>query len=123
MTDKYTTLEAAAKAATPGEWTFNTDGSCAEVGSASQNGIICCVWLNYRETKDRDIANLSYVAAANPSVILGLISELRALRGLVDELAFLLHRATDHDDGWQHAFNARATKAIQEYETMKEGGE
>ena len=72
MTDaELSALEAAAKAATPGPWEYDdADEDMAALGAENQR-----------------VKDAAYIAAANPSVILSLIAELRQTRAERDWLA------------------------------------
>lgn len=83
MTIDLDTLEAAAKAATPGPW-VNTAGYKIKVAST---GTHCAsAWERYTYEPGKEItsekaqANAAFIAAANPATVLELIAELRAER-------------------------------------------
>ena len=82
-------LEALAKAATPGPWE-NAAGYKIEVAAT---GTHCAsAWERYTYEPDKKItsekaqANATYIAAANPAVLLELIAELRAKNALLEEI-------------------------------------
>lgn len=74
-------LEAVAKAATPGPWTWN--GSL----SVDANDFDLCSCVDWRSPINRNgMANARYIAAANPAVVIDLISQIRACHELIEVL-------------------------------------
>ena len=75
------TLKAAAKAATPGPWSdehnYRLDRHYVNCRNGTKEICECQNWVE--ENIDGD-ANSAYIAAANPSVIIALIDELRQMR-------------------------------------------
>lgn len=98
MTDaELSTLEAAAKAATPGPW----DCGGVEVFLGEWNPLIAMC-----NSED----NAAYIAAVNPAVVLELIAELRQARA---ERDFILEQIDDYfetDDLLQAAKEATCQK-------------
>ena len=79
--DQLDALEAAAKAATRGPWTWN--GLSVE---ADEFDLCSCV--DWRSPINRNgQANACYIAAANPAAVLELIAELRQARAERDWIA------------------------------------
>lgn len=78
------TLEAAAKAATPGPWNvFNgfTVETCPD-----EKGYTTAVVDGYVWDRAVSVKDAIFIAAANPAVVLELISELRAKNKLLEEV-------------------------------------
>ena len=86
MTDaELSSLEAAARAATPGPWTSHFDGNVWVMGPTTDHKSICLA--GYARNKQENIKNATYIAAANPSGVLELIAELRQAKAERDWLA------------------------------------
>ena len=90
-------LEAAAKAATPGPWK-NAAGYKIEVAAT---GTHCAsAWERYTYETGKEItaeqakANATYIATANPAVVLELVTELRRQRKAMQRLARALRVKT-----------------------------
>ena len=90
MTIDLDQLEARAKAATPGPWR-NAAGYKIKVAAT---GTHCAsAWSRYTYETGKEItdeqakANATYIAAANPAVVLELVAELRKARAERDWLA------------------------------------
>lgn len=84
-------LEALAKAATPGDWeviaSTRGDWPSLYVRGATDEGIVAMVMQGV--IKDRFRHNASYIAAANPAAILSLIEERERMREALEPFASL----------------------------------
>ena len=92
---KYDELKRLAEAATQGRWVtdgeyVNEHGHVVEAYVAHQDGgRIGLAWANCLVPTDQQCRdNASFIAAANPAVILELIAEVEALREKTSELNF-----------------------------------
>ena len=78
-------LEAAALAATPGEWCFGSFGRLLVVPMIADNpdkhSPICDLGEQHFPSHTEPYANAAYIAAANPAVVIELIRRLRAAEG------------------------------------------
>lgn len=97
MTIDLDTLERRAKAATPGPWEDLSEHPDHLRGTINKGAkhIAGCSWFETpREeqcvTVKEALANAAFIAAANPTVVLELIAEIRHLRGERDCLAKVL---------------------------------
>ena len=90
MTDvELDALEAAAKAATPGPWKhYNNKG----------NDCVTVFGKVFLPRNELSVADTAFIAAANPSVVLDLIAELRQTRAERDWLAAMLSEACARND-------------------------
>lgn len=76
MTTDIDDLEAKAKTATPGPWGFSDEGHLC-VDAVSLNGNVYTAYLFPEADLDPDDADVQYIAAASPNVILDLIRRVR----------------------------------------------
>lgn len=89
MTDtELSSLEAAARAATPGPWDTKEGPDFSEILANSKN--IALVGSQHKDA--------AYIAAANPAVVLELIAELRQTRKERDWLAITLAEHCNEQD-------------------------
>lgn len=103
MTDAPTTRETAdhtelarlAEAASPGPWAADTTSAikCASVrrtsGARTRTGYAAILRMKTTLTSTRApqaLADAAFIAAANPATVLGLLSEIAALKGERDDL-------------------------------------
>ena len=115
-------LEALAKAATPGDWeviaSTRGDWPSLYVRGATDEGIVAMVMQGV--IKDRFRHNASYIAAANPAAILSLIEENKRMREAldhvqgavtVDTIAYM--RRVGDLNGWVNRLTQRIDAALE----------
>lgn len=103
MTDaELDSLEAAAKAATPGPWedlSNHPDHLRGTINRGAKHIAICGyldTWEEERRVTLKEmLANAAYIAAANPSAILSLIAELRQARTIAEASYGMVKEAVD----------------------------
>jgi hypothetical protein len=97
-------LRQKAEAATPGPWKVKI----IQAGHSPGGWLRTCSWVLQNDqsdlpyTDDNGVKNHTYMAAANPAVVLALIEEIEQLRSIKNELVEELSCVLQHTDlsGW-----------------------
>jgi hypothetical protein len=105
-------LERKARRAEPGPWSGHGDPSFV----VTAEGVHVCD--TYTHAGDRDLANVEYIAAAGPDVVIALIARIRDLETATNSLLEILHEVVpqeeliDQDDRYSNARAALEKGAV-----------
>ena len=88
MTIDLNTLEATAKAATPGPWVGHPEDVYSDVGAhVAFCPTVCSSAPEHCISEEQAESNAAYIAVANPAVMLELVAELRKARAAQEWIA------------------------------------